>query len=156
MNKKLLVAVIGLAALSACSVAPKKQYAQVTLNPPLKTEKGFIRLSPRSQYYVDGTSIWVDADKKHLINFDTVINLHVGYYIYENAPDKSTRSIRQHKVLDCEQNKLTHIDTYLYSEFWGQGLAMAPQKQANRSVILREGSSLGTIGQILCANFYRR
>lgn len=153
--KKLLLVMIGFA-LSACSAPPAKKYEQVQLNPPTKTPSGFVRLSPKSQYYVDTTSIWVDNDKKHLVNFDTVINLHIGHRVYEDNPNLSTRSIRQHKVLDCEQGKLTHTESHLYSEFWGEGVALAPKKQANRSVILREGSSLGTIGTILCANFAKK
>lgn len=150
--KKLLFVIIGLA-LSACSTLSQTKDEGVALTPPQKTEKGFIRLSPKSQYYVDGSSIWVDSEKKNLINFDTVINLHRGYRIYTEATDKVSRSIRQHKVLDCQTYQLTHIDSYIYSDFWGQGLVFIPKKQANRSVVLREGSSLGTIGQILCANY---
>ena len=153
--KKLLLVMIGFA-LSACSTEPAKKYEQVQLNPPTETESGFIRLSPKSQYYVDGTSIWVDSEKKNLINFDTVINLYIGHHVYENDPSLATRSIRQHKVLDCDLGKLTHTGSHLYSDFWGKGVALAPEKQANRSVMLRSGSSLGTIGTILCANYYKK
>ena len=152
--KKLLF-VISALILSACVNKSEQKYTEVLLNPPTKEERGFIRLSPKSQYYVDVSSVWVDSEKKNLINFDTVINLHRGYKIYENEPDKSSHSIRQPKILDCKTYKLTHIDSYIYSEFWGRGLALEPKAQANRSVILREGSSLGTIGRVICANFYK-
>lgn len=152
--KKFLFVIIALG-LSACVNKPEQKYEEVLLNPPTKEERGFIRLSPKSQYYVDMGSVWVDTEKKNLINFDTVINLHRGYKIYENEPEKSSRSIRQHKTLDCETYKLTHIDSYIYSDFWGKGLALEPKSQANRSVVLREGSSFGTIGRVICANFYK-
>ncbi|MCK3657638.1 hypothetical protein A4G18_02650 [Pasteurellaceae bacterium Pebbles2] len=155
MKKLTLLAATAL--LTACSNSSTSNASLegVQLNTPQKTEVGFVRLSPKSQYYVDTSSVWVDSEKSHLINFDTVINLHIGHRVFE---DKllTTRSIRQHKVLNCENQTMTHTGSHLYADFWGEGVALTPKTQREHRVKLRPRSSLGTIGQIMCTNFYHQ
>lgn len=152
-NKFLLIISACVSLLSACSITQPQP--KVPLDPPQKTESGFVRVSPISYYYVDGESVWVDNEKKNLINFDTVIQLHNGEHLY---PEKNlvTHSIREHKILNCDTGVMQHINRTYYSEFWGKGVAYVPKSQRQYSVSLQQGSSLGTIGQIICVNFYHR
>ncbi|WP_439256549.1 MULTISPECIES: surface-adhesin E family protein [unclassified Lonepinella] len=141
--------------ISACSNSEERQ-ALINgeqLDTPQKTEVGFIRLSQNSQYYVDTSSIWVDSSKNNLINFDTVINLHIGHRIFEDK-NLMTKSVRQHKVLDCQTNTMKHTGSHLYSDFWGEGTVFTPKKYREHQVKPRDGSTLGTVAQVMCANFY--
>ncbi|WP_439239458.1 surface-adhesin E family protein [Lonepinella sp. BR2919] len=141
--------------ISACSNQPERQALihGEQLDTPQKTAIGFIRLSKNSQYYVDTSSIWVDNTKNNLINFDTVINLHIGHRIFEDK-NLMTKSVRQHKVLDCKTNIMTHTGSLLYSDFWGEGTVFTPKKYREHQVKPRNGSTLGTVAQVMCANFH--
>lgn len=151
MKAKILYTVGAVALLSACS-SSMNNLPNVPLDPPKKVQAGFIRLSPVTQYYVDTTSIWAENEHKNLVNFDTVINLNNGKRIYQDNKLVS-HSIREHKVLNCSDWKLTHTGLDYYSEFWGTGAVYTPKWQSQRSVTLQPNSSLGTVAQVICANF---
>lgn len=142
------------AKVETAAQAPAQEKQQVALTPPAKTEIGFVQLA-NSPYYVDTASIWVNNEKKHLINFDTLLNLKEGHYDFKDS-QLVTHSIRQHKVLDCKAGKLTHLNAHLYSEFWGKGEAVEAQHQSQYTLTLKAQSTLGIIGKIMCANYYRK
>ncbi|MDO4431541.1 MAG: surface-adhesin E family protein [Lonepinella koalarum] len=153
--KTLSLMVILSTVLVGCSAPQKTNTPEpLTLTPPSKTAIGFVQLGKDVPYYVDSASVWVDEIQKHLINFDTVLNLKQGEAVFDNKKLFS-HSIREHKTLDCQKQKLTHRDRHLYSEFWGKGHTVEAKDQ-NYSVNLKSGSTLGIVGQILCANFYRQ
>lgn len=160
MKKMILLFTIGV--LSACSssqILEQKMATQtetqrtetVKLTPPKKAEIGFVQLG-KSAYYVDTSSVFVENNK---INFDTVLNLSEGS---TDFPDKNlvTRSVRQHKVLDCKAQKLTHTNARLYSEFWGKGETVETAEQNKYTITLKSHSSLGVVAQIFCANYLPR
>ncbi|OOF71063.1 surface-adhesin E family protein [Rodentibacter caecimuris] len=140
--------------LSACSLTqqainiPK----EVTLETPTKVRDGYIKLVPDAEYYVDSSSIWIDNEDSNLVHFDAVINLLKGLYVYKPDTKRYARSVRQYKILNCANYRLTQIRTDFYDNFWGEGLRAAPKNQPKHTVRLQPNSSLYTLGQIICAN----
>ena len=153
--------------LAACSSSPStkpalnsqvnaKAQGDVPLVPPKETKNGFLQLVPGIFYYVDTNSVWVDNKDKRLIHFDVVINLDKGLYVFKDHPTLYAKSMRQYKILNCESHYFTHVRSDFYAEFWGDGIRTAPKRQSQHTIALQPQSSLYTLGQVMCANMYRR
>ncbi len=152
MKKLVMLAVFFI--LTSCSSEPNKAPQSLQLTPPETTEVGFLRMSKKAYYYVDINSVWVDSETRHLIHFDAVINLTKAVVLNKNKKTLA-QSLRQAKTLNCKNLELTHLKTDYYTEFWGRGIGLTPVKQYKRQVTLRKGSSLHTLGEVLCVNLYR-
>ncbi|WP_230806759.1 surface-adhesin E family protein, partial [Aggregatibacter actinomycetemcomitans] len=124
--------------------------------PPKDTKNGFLQLMPGIFYYVDMDSIWVDNQDKRLIHFDAVINLDKGLYVFKEYPTLFAKSMRQYKILSCENFHFTHVRSDFYADFWGDGIRTAPKRQSQHTITLQPQSSLYILGQVMCANMYRR
>lgn len=140
---------------TACS-APAPQPTDVKLVLPTATKVGYFKLVPNEEYYVDTQSVWVDNEDKHLVHFDVVINSDKGLFVYTERPKLYARSLRQYKILNCKNDHLTQVRTDFYSEFWGEGIRAAPRKQPRYTIKLQKNSSLYVLGQVMCANMYRK
>lgn len=139
--------------LSACSAptAPTAPQQEVQLEPPKMPRAGYIQLVKDANYYVDSSSIWVDNEDAKQVHFDAVINLDKGMFVYPE-PKRYARSVRQYKILNCGNYRLTQVRTDFYDDFWGEGLRAAPKKQEKYTIHLQPNSSLYTLGQIICVN----
>ena len=133
-----------------------KAQEEVSITPPKKTKVGFLQLMPGIFYYVDTDSIWVDNKDKRLIHFDAVINLDKGLYVFEEHPKLYAKSMRQYKILNCENHHFTHVRSDFYADFWGEGIRTAPKRQSQHTITLQPQSSLYILGEVICANMYRR
>ncbi|BAS47511.1 lipoprotein [Aggregatibacter actinomycetemcomitans NUM4039] len=153
--------------LAACTNPPATQIAsaknadippqqEVPITPPKDTKNGFLQLMPGIFYYVDMDSIWVDNQDKRLIHFDAVINLDKGLYVFKEYPTLFAKSMRQYKILSCENFHFTHVRSDFYADFWGDGIRTAPKRQSQHTITLQPQSSLYILGQVMCANMYRR
>ena len=105
---------------------------------------------------MDTNSVWVDNKDKRLIHFDVVINLDKGLYVFKDHPTLYAKSMRQYKILNCESHYFTHVRSDFYADFWGDGIRTAPKRQSQHTIALQPQSSLYTLGQVMCANMYRR
>ncbi|MCW9733393.1 hypothetical protein L5B97_07910 [Avibacterium sp. 20-15] len=142
--------------LAACSATPTSPPPEVKLVLPTLTKAGYFKLAPNAEYYVDTQSVWVDNEDKHLIHFDVVINSDKGLFVYKDRPELYARSVRQYKILNCDTYRLTQVRTDYYSEFWGDGIRAALRKQQRHTVKLQKNSTLYVLGQVMCANMYRK
>lgn len=140
--------------LSACTSVEQTRRPSVSLSPPEETAPGFFRMSPASHYYVDISSIVAEPEQKHIVHFDTVINLRKSNYVFPD-PTIFARSIRQSKMLDCKNYQLKQLKTNYYSEFWGLGQHTPAKKQREYIVKLRPSSSLYTLSEVICVNVMR-
>ncbi|ABR73989.1 hypothetical protein CBG46_02215 [Actinobacillus succinogenes] len=140
--------------LSACTSVEQTKRPLVSLSPPEETAPGFLRMSPASYYYVDISSIVAEPEQKHIVHFDTVINLRKGNYIFTD-PAVFARSIRQSKVLNCRNYQLKQLKSDYYSDFWGAGQHTPVKKQREYIVKLRPSSSLYTLSEVICVNVMR-
>ncbi|MDG2917497.1 surface-adhesin E family protein [Bisgaard Taxon 10/6] len=140
--------------LSACTSVEQTKRPPVALSPPEETAPEFFRMSPALHYYVDMSSILAEPEQKHIVHFDTVINLHKGGYLFPD-PTVFVRSIRQSKVLNCQNHQLKQLKTNYYSEFWGAGQHTPAKKQREYIIKLRPGSSLYTLSEVICVNVMR-
>ncbi|WP_109078567.1 surface-adhesin E family protein [Aggregatibacter kilianii] len=136
--------------------AATAQQDEVPITPPKDTKTGFLQLVPGIFYYVDMDSVWVDNQDKRLIYFDAVINLDKGLYVFKEYPTLFAKSIRQYKILNCENFHFTHVRSDFYADFWGDGIRTAPKRQSQHTITLQPQSSLYILGQVMCANMYRR
>ena len=50
----------------------------------------------------------------------------------------------------------THVRSDFYADFWGDGIRTAPKRQSQHTITLQPQSSLYILGQVMCANMYRR
>ncbi|MBN6710793.1 hypothetical protein JFL47_06055 [Haemophilus haemoglobinophilus] len=138
--------------LTACSNQVKNT---VALTPPDLIKSGFIKLNGDTQYYIDSNSISMDKADKRLVHFDAVINLDKGEFVYKEQPELYAKSMRQNKILNCENYRLIQTKTDFYSEYWGTGILSSPLKQEKNSISLEKGSLLYKLSQIMCANLSR-
>ena len=150
MKKVLLI--LSMFALFSCAdqQIPLPQQV-VNLTPPTKVKVGYIKLVQNANYYVDTNSIWVDNEDNGQVHFDAVINLDKGLYVYPD-PRRYARSVRQYKILNCNNYRLTQVRTDFYDDYWGEGLRAAPKHQKKYTLRLQPNSSLYTLGQIICVN----
>lgn len=117
MKKVLLI--LSMFALFGCAdqQIPLPQHV-VNLTPPTKVKVGYIKLVQNANYYVDTNSIWVDNEDNGQVHFDAVINLDKGLYVYPD-PRRYARSVRQYKILNCNNYRLTQVRTDFYDDYWG-------------------------------------
>lgn len=151
MKKTFLI--LGALVLVACSTKTEMPDAKLTL--PTLTQAGYIKLDKNAEYYVDSSSIWLDSTDKSLVHFDTINNFENGLFVYSKQPKLYARSSRQSKILNCDTYNLIHIKTDYYSEFWGKGIRAEKSIYDKEVHTLQKGSSLHTIGQVICANMKR-
>ncbi|OOF83984.1 hypothetical protein BKG92_01255 [Rodentibacter ratti] len=152
---KKLILIFPVVLLAACSVPTQKNVGQqdVKLTPPTKDRKGYVRLVKDVNYYIDTDSIWVDNEEPKEVHFDAVINLDQGLYVYPKESKRYARSVRQYKILNCKNYRLTQVRTDFYDEFWGEGLRAAPKKQEKYSIRLTPNTTLYNAAQIICVNY---
>ena len=150
---KKLILTSSMILLAACSVQPQHAEPQdVKLTPPSQDRKAFVRLVKDVNYYIDTTSIWVDNDDPQTVHFDAVANLDRGLYVYPEAK-RYARSVRQYKILNCKNYRLTQVRTDFYDDFWGEGVRAAPKKQDKYSIRLTPNTTLYNAAQIICVNY---
>ncbi|OOF36153.1 surface-adhesin E family protein [Rodentibacter heidelbergensis] len=152
---KKLMLIFPVALLAACSVQPQHsiESQNVKLTPPTKDRQGYARLVKEVNYYIDTDSIWIDNEEPQEVHFDAVINLDQGLYVYPKEAKRYARSVRQYKILNCKNYRLTQVRTDFYDEFWGEGLRAAPKKQEKYSIRLTPKTTLYHAAQILCVNY---
>ncbi|OOF85641.1 surface-adhesin E family protein [Rodentibacter ratti] len=152
---KKLILIFPVALLAACAVSTQKnvEHQDVKLTPPTKDRKGYVRLVKDVNYYIDTDSIWVDNEEPKEVHFDAVINLDQGLYVYPKESKRYARSVRQYKILNCKNYRLTQVRTDFYDEFWGEGLRAAPKKQEKHSIRLTPNTTLYNAAQIICVNY---
>ena len=152
MKKIILTLSLGL--LTACSVQPKYNPVQqdVMLTTPSDVRSGYVRLVKDVNYYIDSDSIWMDNEEPQIVHFDAVINLDKGLFVYPE-PNRYARSVRQYKILNCQNYHLTQVRTDFYDEFWGEGQRAAPKKQKKHTLRLTPDTTLYNAAQIICANY---
>jgi len=155
MKKLILTSSISL--LAACSAQPPHQaeMQDVKLTPPTQDRQGYVRLVKNINYYIDTDSIWVDNEEPQEVHFDAVANLEHGLFVYPKESKRYARSVRQYKILNCKNYRLTQVRTDFYDEFWGEGLRAAPKKQDKHSIRLTPNTTLYNAAQIICANYSR-
>lgn len=153
MKKTVLIFPVAL--LAACSVQTQKnvELQDVKLTPPTEDRKGYARLVKDVNYYIDTDSIWVDNEEPKEVHFDAVVNLEQGLYVYPKESKRYARSVRQYKILNCKNYRLTQVRTDFYDEFWGEGLRAAPKKQDKYSIRLTPNTTLYNAAQIICVNY---
>ncbi|BFU61029.1 MULTISPECIES: surface-adhesin E family protein [Rodentibacter] len=141
--------------LAACSVQTQQNVEpqEVKLTSPTQDRRGFIRLVKDVNYYIDTDSIWVDNEEPEEVHFDAVVNLDKGLYVYPKESKRYARSVRQYKILNCKNYRLTQVRTDFYDEFWGEGLRAAPKKQRKHSIRLTPNTTLYNAAQIICVNY---
>lgn len=151
---KKLILTFPIALLAACSLQEPQNVEQqdVKLTPPTQDRQGFVKLVKDVNYYIDSSSIWVDSEEPQIVHFDAVANLDQGLYVYPE-PKRYARSVRQYKILNCKNNRLTQVRTDFYDEFWGEGLRAAPKKQDKYSIRLTPNTTLYNAAQIICVNY---
>lgn len=154
MMKKLIL-VFPILLLTACSIHSQQNTAfqNVKLTPPTQDRQGYVRLVKDVTYYIDTDSIWVDNEEPKEVHFDAVINLDQGLYVYPKESKRYARSVRQYKILNCKNYRLTQVRTDFYDEFWGEGLRAAPKKQEKYSIRLIPKTTLYNAAQIICVNY---
>ncbi|OOF89072.1 hypothetical protein BKG94_03785 [Rodentibacter ratti] len=152
---KKLILIFPVALLAACTVPAQKnvEHQDVKLTPPTTDRKGYVRLVKDVNYYIDTDSIWVDNEEPKEVHFDAVINLDRGLYVYPKESKRYARSVRQYKILNCKNYRLTQVRTDFYDEFWGVGLRAAPKKQEKHSIRLTPNTTLYNAAQIICVNY---
>lgn len=152
---KKLILIFPVALLAACTVSTQKnvEHQDVKLTPPTQDRKGYVRLVKDVNYYIDTDSIWVDNEEPKEVHFDAVINLDQGLYVYPKESKRYARSVRQYKILNCKNYRLTQVRTDFYDEFWGEGLRAAPKKQEKHSIRLTPNTTLYNAAQIICVNY---
>ena len=154
MKKLILILSFGL--LSACSIHPKQNPIQqdVKLATPTEIRNGYVRLVKDINYYIDTSSIWVDNEEPQIVHFDAVINLDKGLFVYPETK-RYARSVRQYKILNCQNYHLTQVRTDFYDEFWVEGVRAAPKKQKKHTLRLMPDTTLYNAAQIICVNYSR-
>ncbi|OOF45886.1 hypothetical protein BKK51_04910 [Rodentibacter trehalosifermentans] len=152
---KKLALIFPMALLAACTVQSQKtvEPQDVKLSPPTEDRKGYARLVKDINYYIDTDSIWIDNEEPQEVHFDAVINLAQGLYVYPKESKRYARSVRQYKILNCKNYRLTQVRTDFYDEFWGEGLRAAPKKQDKYSIRLKPNTTLYNAAQIICVNY---
>lgn len=155
MKKLLLTFPLGLLAACSAQVPQNTDLQDVKLTPPTQDRKGYVRLVKNVNYYIDTDSIWVDNEEPQEVHFDAVINLDQGLYVYPKESKRYARSVREYKILNCKNYRLTQVRTDFYDEFWGEGVRAAPKKQTKNSIRLKPGTTLYNAAQIICVNYSR-
>ncbi|NBH75143.1 surface-adhesin E family protein [Rodentibacter pneumotropicus] len=152
---KKLILIFPVALLAACTVSTQKnfEHQNVKLTPPTQDRQGYVRLVKNVNYYIDTDSIWVDNEEPQEVHFDAVVNLEQGLYVYPKESKRYARSVRQYKILNCKNYRLTQVRTDFYDEFWGEGLRAAPKKQEKYSIRLTPNTTLYNAAQIICVNY---
>ncbi|OOF49918.1 hypothetical protein BKK54_06900 [Rodentibacter genomosp. 1] len=152
---KKLILIFPVILLVACSVPTQKniEHQDVKLTPPKQDRKGYVRLVKDVNYYIDTDSIWVDHEEPQEVHFDAIVNLSQGLYVYPKESKRYARSVRQYKILNCKNYRLTQVRTDFYDEFWGEGLRAAPKKQEKYSIRLTPHTTLYNAAQIICVNY---
>lgn len=148
---------LGLSAvlLTACSTQSNNPTQTVQLTPPTQDRNGFVRLVKNVNYYIDSDSIWVDNEDPQVVHFDAVINLEKGLFVYPNETKRYARSVRQYKILNCQNYHLTQVRTDFYDDFWGEGMRAAPKRQSKHTFRLTPDTTLYAAAQVICANYGR-
>lgn len=139
---------------ASCVATKQKKIPNIPIDPPQITEAGYLKISQQAHYYADISSVWAETNKRYLVHFDVVINMTKGIYNFDD-PTLYAKSMRQSKIINCHTYQLTQLNTDYYSEFWGQGERVPPKKQRQHTIKLRKGSSLYTLGEMLCVNLMR-
>lgn len=150
-----IIAIFITALICACSAPPKESKAEVELTLPPVMKTGYFQLNKEMEYYVDTKSIWNDNADKRLVHFDVVINSAKGLFVDPNNDKFYAKSTRENKILNCESRRLTHVRRDFYSEFWGEGVSIAPKFQNKQTLALNTESSLHVLGKVLCGKMYR-
>ena len=140
--------------MAGCSATAPKKLPNIPLDPPQKTEPGYFKISQQAHYYADISSVWAEGNKRHLVHFDAVINMTKGIHTFDDQ-NLYAKSMRQSKIINCQNYRLTQLNTDYYSDFWGKGERVSAKKQRQHTIKLRPGSSLYTLGEVLCVNVMR-